>query len=265
MEDFPPQGWYPDPARRGRQRWWDGGRWTDQVRQVPGARTRPAWLAPMIAAGVVLVVVSAGLLGYGLTRGTEAAAPAASAPARPAGSASDPVSTPPQPSNPAVCAVGDPSYRASHPGDGRLHGGGLVMPMPDGWAAADPARVSYAFDVGLVTAPDDAGWAALGAVRIEDPYSTPDQASATITACLQQLSEAGALRIDRSQAMSIPGAHRAHEYFGVLHEGERTRDFRVVVADVHSPESLAIYVRVVDPASPHHAAVAAAEGALAAA
>lgn len=27
-----PPGWHPDPYGRGRLRWWDGERWTDQVR-----------------------------------------------------------------------------------------------------------------------------------------------------------------------------------------------------------------------------------------
>lgn len=273
MENSPPQGWYPDPARRGRERLWDGIRWTDQVRRIPGERGRPAWLAPVIAAGVVLVVIGSGLLAYGLSRGTASVAPSStqspstqsSSTQSPSSKANGPVSSQPQPTSPATCAVGDPGYRASHPQDGRLHGGGLAMPMPEGWAVADPARVVYAFDVGLVTSPEGAGWAALGAVRIEDPYSTPDQASATISACLQQLSEAATLTINRSRATNVPGAHRAHEYSGVLQDGERTREFRVVVADVHSPESLAMYVRVDDPTSPHHAALTAAEDALAAA
>jgi hypothetical protein len=137
------------------------------------------------------------------------------------------------------------------------------MPMPGGWAVTDPAQTTYAFDVVRAAAPEDAGWATLGAVRIEDPFSTPEQAGATITGCLQEVADPGTLRVTRSQATNIPGAHRAHEYVGVLHREERTQEFRVVVADLHSPESLAIYVRVADPDSAHHAAVTTAEAGLA--
>lgn len=263
MEDSPPHGWYPDPSRRGRQRLWDGTRWTDQVRRVPGQPARPAWLAPVIVAGVVLVVVGVGLLAYGLGRGPETAASSPAPPQPTPSSATGPAGTAPAGPDPAVCAVGDPSYRASHPEDERLHGGGLAMPTPGGWAVTDPAQVAYAFDVVRVTAPEDAGWAALGAVRIEDPFSTPEQASATITGCLQDGAEPGTLRVAHSRATSIPGAHRAHEYVGVLHRGGRTQEFRVVVADLHSPESLAIYVRVVDPDSAYQGAITTAEAGLA--
>ena len=33
----PPRGWYPDPAQPGRERLWDGQRWSDQVRLPPGS------------------------------------------------------------------------------------------------------------------------------------------------------------------------------------------------------------------------------------
>ncbi|TAM92837.1 MAG: DUF2510 domain-containing protein [Jatrophihabitans sp.] len=27
----PPPGWYPDPTRQAKQRYWDGGQWTDHT------------------------------------------------------------------------------------------------------------------------------------------------------------------------------------------------------------------------------------------
>src|SRR5688572_18750048 len=48
----PAAGWYPDPEVGGRQRWWDGTRWTEHVHPPQGAPggfqaqpADPAWLA----------------------------------------------------------------------------------------------------------------------------------------------------------------------------------------------------------------------------
>lgn len=48
-------GWYPDPSgAAGQQRWWDGARWTQQVRPQPGSNL--ARWPVVIGVAVVLVV-----------------------------------------------------------------------------------------------------------------------------------------------------------------------------------------------------------------
>lgn len=36
---LPPAGWYPDPQQGGRQRWWDGARWTEHVHPPEGPQS----------------------------------------------------------------------------------------------------------------------------------------------------------------------------------------------------------------------------------
>lgn len=65
MSEQPPSGWYPDPAKApGKNRWWDGRRWTDRTQDAPAAPPsaaptqqplrRAAWF--VLAAGVLAVV-----------------------------------------------------------------------------------------------------------------------------------------------------------------------------------------------------------------
>ncbi|WP_432559078.1 hypothetical protein [Granulicoccus sp. GXG6511] len=158
-----------------------------------------------------------------------------------------------------ACEVGEPHFRGSGPADGELHGGGLAMPLPAGFAFGDPARMAYAFDVALVDSPEDESWAGVGALRIEEPYHTPEQASSTVTACLARAYADTRAEITDSAFVQLPGVSRAHERTGRLTLEGSAREFRVLVADTYSPESLAVYVRVWTPGSAGAAALADAE------
>lgn len=56
----PPAGWYPDPAKPGQDRYWDGSRWAEAVRQRDGAEpAAPTRRSRLMVAGAALVLVSA--------------------------------------------------------------------------------------------------------------------------------------------------------------------------------------------------------------
>ncbi|MFF2010686.1 DUF2510 domain-containing protein [Streptomyces sp. NPDC058195] len=67
MTDTSPPGWHPDPGYTGigpvYERWWDGTRWTDQLRVPPAAarRRRTRIALGVIAAVVVIAAVGGGL------------------------------------------------------------------------------------------------------------------------------------------------------------------------------------------------------------
>lgn len=46
LEDAPPPGWYPDPERSARLRWWEGTDWSDEIRAIPS----PTELANTVSA-----------------------------------------------------------------------------------------------------------------------------------------------------------------------------------------------------------------------
>lgn len=49
MTDLPPPGWYDDPTAPGNERWWDGERWSEQVRRKATVeyQARPGELRPV--------------------------------------------------------------------------------------------------------------------------------------------------------------------------------------------------------------------------
>ena len=172
-------GWYPDPAgARGRFRYWDGAQWStvtiDDPRQAPPAQPDQPLLtlhteskSPQGLLRKRRLAVIIGVLAVVLTA-VVAAAVFASGP-RQAGNASAPTSTPTglDDSSPTAtatptkspsasptakalvrCPKGDPTLRAPHPIDGRVHGGNLSFEeQPTFESATIETRFSFAYDV----------------------------------------------------------------------------------------------------------------------
>ncbi|MDO5683014.1 MAG: hypothetical protein Q4G46_09335, partial [Propionibacteriaceae bacterium] len=95
-----------------------------------------------LAIGAGFAVILLLLLGPGSrTPGTSPGQPGDQARDSPTSArTADPISKRPAPAVPPpppsatpdnVCAVGEPDFRGSGPAAGRLHGGGLTMPLPD--------------------------------------------------------------------------------------------------------------------------------------
>ncbi|MDO5683015.1 MAG: hypothetical protein Q4G46_09340, partial [Propionibacteriaceae bacterium] len=80
----------------------------------------------------------------------------------------------------------------------------------------------------------DATWAGVGALRIEEPYHTPEQATATVTACLAQAY--ADLQVEQASFVALPGVRQAHERTGSVTATGAEHDFRVLVADTGAPE-----------------------------
>jgi Protein of unknown function (DUF2510) len=183
---MPIAGWYPDPAGvSGRYRYWDGSRWSgfttdDPRRPAPGegptsgsTPTEPAQGGPPsgpsrrrrlgliigVLALVGTVVVAAIFIGnfrslVGNPLPSPKASGTAESPADPTASTSG-SQTPSATPTPLVhCPKGEPNLRASHPTDGRVHGGNLSFEeQPTFEPAAFEPRFSFAYDVLQQTLP----------------------------------------------------------------------------------------------------------------
>jgi hypothetical protein len=55
-------GWYGDPWRQSRQRYWDGARWTAATRPSRSTTVRRALLLPLAVVLAVLYVLVAGIV-----------------------------------------------------------------------------------------------------------------------------------------------------------------------------------------------------------
>jgi hypothetical protein len=173
-------GWHPDPGgARGRFRYWDGQRWSQETTTDPAAPPPVPPNRPRRSRGPLVAAVVGGLvvlLGLGLAvRFVIEAGPLDLDPSPPPtvvpGNDRSPSPTPratpsptPRTPSPAAtpesavplvdCPFGRPGLRSDHPQDGRVHGGNLSFPAEPTYRPADvEARLSMAFDVAQQTLP----------------------------------------------------------------------------------------------------------------
>ena len=55
-------GWYGDPWKGSRQRYWDGARWTAATRPDPGTAVRRLLMLPLAIVLAILFVLVAGIV-----------------------------------------------------------------------------------------------------------------------------------------------------------------------------------------------------------
>lgn len=216
-------GWYPDPGGSpGRYRYWDGTRWSAQTGDNPYApppvsgqaayasggprRGRGAWIVGAAAILLVLAVIAVLVVRTMSDRGQSLADPNPPAPSisgwndsSPLPTASptptptpsrSPTSTPssPNPVGTVSCATGDPSQRAPHPADGRVHGGELSFQSP-GWPedAGYAQQMTWAWDVDGIEEETEPGWAAMmaaGSLHSADGFHTAEQSADGMMQCI---------------------------------------------------------------------------------
>lgn len=179
---MPVAGWYPDPTGApGRYRYWDGSRWStfttdDPQRSAPGEspasgstpiesaqgvgppsgpsrRRRSGLIIGVLALAVTVVVAVAISIGNGRSLAENPpATPTAggtASPANPTPTSTTETQRPSATPTPLVrCPKGNPNLHASHPTDGRVHGGNLSFAkQPTFEHAAIEPRFSFAYDV----------------------------------------------------------------------------------------------------------------------
>ena len=253
-------GWYPDPAGvPGRYRYWDGSRWssstTDDPRRPapkesqtsgstptqpapggppggPSSKRRLGLIIGVLAVAVTLVVgVAIFTSNFGSLVGIPRPTPTASGGGE---SSADPTTTStPGPSatpTPLVrCPKGDPNLRASHPTDGRVHGGNLSFEeQPTFNPAALESRFSFAYDVLQQTLPvsQNPPWIAqlaVGQLRgkdgfVNDPRNTVESLVRCVTTGIMYSPYLPTRTDIRSESLSIDG------HSGWLIEAEITVD-----------------------------------------
>lgn len=164
-------GWFPDPAGQpGQQRYWDGQRWTDQLRPAQPEKaagpTRLVWLWAALALVVVVALLWVFLNPPGFVAGpgsTDSATPTISAWNETASPTPPPSASPsdtgPSGGTDVNCPTGGDDADQNDPA--RIHGGGISFAKIPGWRdyhySSFPWLHSRAGQVDSVTT----GWIAL--------------------------------------------------------------------------------------------------------
>ncbi|MER6118755.1 DUF2510 domain-containing protein [Streptomyces sp. NPDC001743] len=159
MTQTSPPGWHPDPGYTGfgpiHERWWDGTRWTDQLRVPPAARRsrRIRIGAGITAAVVVLAAIGGGVYvltdDSGRTGNTAAAQSASPSP--------DTSRRPGAPGGSGGKGGGTPEQKRPGTEDGYATdmASGISIPVPDGWTGE--SGMGAGVTTGTYACPGDSG------------------------------------------------------------------------------------------------------------
>ncbi len=283
-------GWYPDPGGSpGQYRHWDGRAWSstttaDPSSAPPGSdgpgptsptgtpprrRRGGAWVAVLAAVLVVLLVTGGLVLSQRRSTVVDDPLPTSTVSG---GDDSSPTPTPtptptteapsaspsPTPGRSATlrtepCPVGDPLARQDHPQDGRVHGGGLSFPQPEGWDSPGPqvSGFSWAYDVGEADRKVEDHWYAgyaVGAESVADGFEDARSAAELTMECsaTSYFYRDVTSRTDLVDEATTVDGHPAWTIRSEIRVDDDRTTFegdvvQVTVVDLDSPEAVAFF------------------------
>lgn len=178
--------------------------------------------------------------------------------AEPSPGTDDPSSATPSPSTSTepgeVCEAGAPLEREPHPSDGRLHGGGLSMPAPDGYRR-DDYEFTYTFADDAVTvvtdlAGDYVATYALARLEKGDGFTSVQLAAQQVALCITDSDDfyppEATRRLRESEATDVAGqdAWSARVQMRIPDVEIAGGDIQAVVVDTGDPDSYGLFVAI---------------------